>query len=216
MGICNFFLPPAIPLHFLFHFIFISSHLLSSTPLNYFHPSLLVLYHYYCPTDYKKSSCAVKTQFRDLFPPTAVIYVIFLYFFFFFLCTLEGEILTSVEVLCQQLPVFALPTPAIPSSGPQGSSQMYHRVQSRCYWYLICSGGANGHLLTFTKPVLFLVLLQSHIPWPELRAWHTDCWGLAISLCPCKKKIYHYWFNQAFLWLETESEEQAKLLSNAQ
>lgn len=56
MGICNFFLPPAIPLHFLFHFIFISSHLLSFTPLNYFHPSLLVLYHYYCPTDYKKAA----------------------------------------------------------------------------------------------------------------------------------------------------------------
>lgn len=118
---CNFFLPPAIPLHFLFHFIFISSHPLSFTPLNYFHPSLLVLFHWYYPTNERKAavlsrpnsgSCSPKQQWF-MWP-----------FFSFFLSTLECRRPTWLLLLCQQLPVLVLHTTASPSSRPQGPSQL--------------------------------------------------------------------------------------------
>lgn len=105
----------------------------------------------------------------------------------------------------------SLPTPAV-------------RVHLRCaLGYKADATGtwfAAEELIGSSSPSLnlfcLLLLLQSHLPWPEPRTWHTDYRGLAISLCLCKRKIYHCWFDQTFLGHEIESKEQAKLLLNAQ
>lgn len=89
---------------------------------------------------------------------------------------------------------------------------MCPRVQSRCYWYLICSRGVNWQLLTFTEPVLSPAS-------PTVSSTLTRTENLAHWLpwaCLCKRKIYHCWFDQTFLGHEIESKEQAKLLLNAQ
>lgn len=138
-------------------------------------------------------------------------------FFSFFLHTLEGKISTSLQLLCQQLPIFHNPPQQSPSQG--------HRVhQLRCA--LAYKADATGtwfaaeELIASSSPSLnpscLLLLLQPRPPWPEPTTRHTDCCGLAISLCLCKGKIYHYRFDQPFLGPEIESEKQARLLLNAQ
>lgn len=118
-------------------------------------------------------------------------------FLSFFLCTLEGEIPTSLRLLCQQLLIFHCPQ--------QQSTAQGHRVSLRCALvykaYATDTWFAAEELIVSSSPSLnlfCLLLLQSFIPWPEPRNQHTDYWGLAISLCLCKRTIYRYWFDQTW------------------
>lgn len=156
-----------------------------------------------------------KTQFRELFPPN--ISDLCDRLSFPFSCVLWKARSQPCCSCCASSSLHLhCPHQQSPAQG--------HRVHLRCA--LVYKADATGtwfaaeEIIVSSSPSLnlfcLLLLLQSRIPWPEPRTWHTDYWGLAISLCLCKRKIYHYWFDQTFLGLEIESEEQAKLLLNAQ
>lgn len=153
-GMCNFFLPPAIPLHFLFHFIFISSHPLSFTPLNYFHPSVLVLFHWYYPTNERKAAVLSRPNSGSCSPKQQW----FMWPFFSFFPEYFG--MQKPNLAAAAMPA-APCTCAAHNSKPQLKTTGSISVVPSCAWssscwYFICSKGPNHQLLTFTELVLFV------------------------------------------------------------
>lgn len=113
-------------------------------------------------------------------------------------------------------PYLHCPHQQSPAQGHGGHLRcaLVHKADATGTWF------AAEEIIVSSSPSLnpscLWLLLQSRIPWPELRTQRSDYWGLAIRLWLYKRKIYHYWFDQTFLELEIESKEQAKLLLNAQ